>query len=82
MENLEEENRRLRAAIEKHREQSGHALCWLNDVELWSVLGPAQYPHASLPVREEFLKQCARYHESRLTGTPYAEPSVKKTIVD
>jgi hypothetical protein len=72
---------RLRNAISLHHSASGHELCWLNDVELWKAAGlEGKYPHATLPVREEFLGQCAKYHESRLKGTPYAEPAAKKTV--
>lgn len=78
---LAEEVRRLRAAIKKHQSASGHELCWLNDVELWrSISNDPTYPHESLPVREEFLKQCERYHSSRLSGSAYEEPRAKRTI--
>lgn len=80
---LAQEALRLRSAIETHRAQTGHALCWLNDVELWKAIGEdegAAYPHETLPVREEFLKQCGRFYESRLTGTPYVEPQPKQTL--
>lgn len=73
-------NFKLVEAIKKHRDKSGHELCWLNDRELWSVLGDAEYPHDSLPVREEFLGQCAKYYESRIKNTPYEEPKPKETI--
>jgi hypothetical protein len=66
---------RLRSAIATHAAKRGHELCWLTDVELWKSIGiDAGYPHDSLPVREEFLAQCARYHASRVAGTLYAEP--------
>lgn len=72
---------RLRAGIREHQEASGHALCWLNDVALWKLLDEnATYPHDTLPVREEFLNQCQRYHASRLENTPYAEPAVKQAV--
>jgi hypothetical protein len=71
----------LREAIRAHKNKSGHELCWINDRDLWHQVEPeAQYPHGTLPVREEFLGQCARYYESRLTGTPYAEPAAKQTL--
>ena len=78
---LKAEVLRLRKAIQKHRDATGHELCWLNDVELWKVLdGDAGYPHDTLPVREEFLRQCARFHESRLKGTAYKEPKAKEKV--
>ena len=80
---LAEEVLRLREAIRRHRDKTGHELCWLNDVELWSELGEnASYPHNTLPVREEFLRQCAHYYESRIHGTPYEEPRPERTVID
>lgn len=71
----------LRAAIIEHKNKSGHAVCWINDRDLWHHVAPdAQYPHGSLPVRDEFLGQCARYYESRLNGTPYEEPAARLTV--
>jgi hypothetical protein len=77
---LAEEVCRLRQAIEAHRDKSGHELCWLNDLELWRAVAPADYDPGALPVREEFLAQCGRYYESRLKGTPYEEPKTKKRV--
>jgi hypothetical protein len=80
---LAQEVRRLRDGIRQHRSQTGHSLCWLNDLELWRLLDTdAAYPHASLPVREEFLENCKRYYASRLEGTPWQDPPVKNTLVD
>ena len=72
---------RLRAGIKSHRSATGHELCWLNDVELWKLVedNPA-YPHETLPVQDEFLSQCRRYHESRLKNSPYAEPQARATV--
>ena len=72
---------RLREGIRAHQSKSGHELCWINDLTLWTLLdADAAYPHDTLPVKEEFLSQCARYYESRLKGTPYEEPQPHKTI--
>lgn len=62
-----EEVRRLRTAIETHRDQTGHNLCWLNDVKLWEVLGDgvSAYPHVSIPSEEEFFLGCRAYYASR-----------------
>lgn len=74
---------RLRDAIATHAAKRGHELCWLNDVELWKAIGiDTGYPHDSLPVRAEFLAQCARYHASRVSGTPYAEPATGTAVTD
>jgi hypothetical protein len=78
---LAAEVKRLRSGIREHQRQTGHALCWLNDLDLWRLLDPqADYPHATLPVREEFFGQCRTYYESRLTGVEYEEPQPNTTI--
>ena len=72
---------RLREGIRNHQRQTGHSLCWLNDVELWKLLDEnPQYPHQTLPVREEFLRNCQRYYESRLSGTPWQDPNADRMI--
>jgi hypothetical protein len=80
---LAREVRALREGIKHHRAQTGHSLCWINDVELWKLVeaDPA-YPHHTLPVRDEFLANCRAFYESRLKHTPWEDPPVQKTIVD
>jgi len=58
----------LEEAIKKHRAQTGNNLCWENDLELWAILKDEdpQYPHKTLPNKEEFLRNCKAYYESRL----------------
>ena len=74
---------RLRDGIRAHMQATGHALCWINDLTLWHLIDPdAGYPHQTLPVRDEFLAQCARFYESRLTGTAYEEPKPQRTVTD
>jgi hypothetical protein len=78
---LAQEVRRLRDGIREHRAQSGHSLCWLNDVALWRLLDDdPSYPHDTLPVQEEFLANCRRYYQSRLDGTPWADPAPESTV--
>ena len=66
------EIRRLRAAIEDHREQTGHNLCWLNDVELWKALGDgdAAYPRETVVSADEFFVGCRAYYASRFVPAP------------
>jgi hypothetical protein len=72
---------RLRSAIATHASKRGHELCWLNDVALWKTVGiEGDYPHEWVPVREEFLAQCARYHASRTEGTEYSEPAMRAPV--
>lgn len=74
---------RLRSAITTHAAKPGHELCWLNDVALWTTVGiDGDYPHDAVPVREEFLAQCARYHASRVSGTPYEEPTIRRAVTE
>lgn len=57
---------RLRRAIRIHRDARGHDRCWLDDIELYRVLGgeiPGSDP--ALPPRCEFLERCATYWERR-----------------
>lgn len=54
-------------AVRKHMEQSGHDLCWENDLELWKNIDPnVKYPHETLPAEETFEAECKRYYKSRL----------------
>lgn len=61
----EAEIERLRAAIRNHRDQHGDDRCWLDDVELYRVLGDAAEVDITLPTKCEFLTSCARYWEQR-----------------
>lgn len=80
---LAAEIKRLRDGIRLHQSQTGHSLCWLNDIELWRLLdADAGYPHETLPVREEFMENCRRFYASRLQGTPWEDPPVENTVVD
>ena len=54
----------LEDAIRRHRDQRGDDRCWLDDAELYSVLGEGQ-PDTTLPPQEEFLSNCARFFECR-----------------
>lgn len=56
----------LEEAIRKHKSNTGNNLCWENDIELWSVLGEAKYPHDTLLPKKQFLRNCENYFESRL----------------
>lgn len=64
-------------AIKVHRSQRLDDRCWIDDYDLYAVLGDE--PHevdTRLPPKEEFMQNCARFHECRqLTATP--EEAVK-----
>lgn len=58
---------RLKAAIRNHRDQRGDSRCWLDDAELYGVLGDpeSRAQDSSLPPRDEFLESCRRFYERR-----------------
>jgi hypothetical protein len=62
-EQLLAEVRRLRAGIRKHRDSSGHALCW-HHPELWGLLPERVEPSIAVPEWPQFLRGCVRYRES------------------
>ncbi len=55
----------LESAIRKHREQTGHNMCWENDEELWSTLGDSIKIDHTPPPWEEFMHRCAAYRASK-----------------
>ena len=57
----------LEAAIRKHRDQRGDDRCWVDDLELYKVLGDSDNvtPDNSLPAKDEFLRNCARFYDHR-----------------
>ena len=66
---------RLRAAIRKHRDQRGDDRCWLDDRELYAVLGDANDGDQRLPPPEEMLECCKRYIAHRHDPSlPYVSP--------
>lgn len=52
-------------AIKKHREQTGHNMCWENDEELWSVLKDGIVIDHTPPNWCEFMTKCAQYRASK-----------------
>ena len=66
------EVKRLRAGIRKHRDASGHDLCW-HHPQLWGLL-PEPIPRdIAVPPWPKFLRGCIKYRESldeELAGSP------------
>lgn len=65
----------LDQAIRNHRDARGDDRCWLDDIELYKMLGESEVPEAmklSLPDKEAFLGRCAAYWEHR--QKPGSEP--------
>lgn len=67
---LENEIKRLRTGIEKYLEPEGHDRCWRDLVLLFNLIGKeAPQKLLTLPPKEEFLGECARYHDNLACGT-------------
>ena len=62
-EKLIEEVRKLRAGIRKHRDSSGHELCW-HHPELWNLLPEKIALEIAVPEWSEFIPRCAAYRKS------------------
>jgi len=62
-EQLMAEVRKLRAGIRKHRDSSGHDLCW-HHPGLWKLLPERTDPVPMVPEWPQFLSGCIRYRQS------------------
>lgn len=62
-EQLIDEVRRLRDGIRRHRDSSGHALCW-HQPELWGLLPERSDPLPVVPAWPQFIAGCVRYRTS------------------
>lgn len=57
------EVKKLRAGIRRHRDSSGHDLCW-HHPQLWGLL-PEPIPRdIDVPAWPQFLRGCVRYREA------------------
>jgi len=66
----------LEAAIRQHRDQRGDDRCWLDDLELYKLVGGGG--DNSLPPKEKFLTNCARYYEARCVNAGW--PSYQELL--
>ena len=57
------EVKKLRAGIRRHRDSTGHELCW-HHPELWKLLPEKLDPDVAVPAWPQFLRGCLRYRES------------------
>jgi hypothetical protein len=62
-EQLVAEVTRLRHAIRKHRDATGHELCW-HHPDLWSLLPEGTLPTIAVPAWPQFMRGCIRYRQS------------------
>ena len=65
------EVKRLRTGIRRHRDSSGHELCW-HHPQLWSLLPDGSDPLPVVPDWPQFLRGCLRYRESLDRDLPQA----------
>ena len=68
------EARRLREGIRRHRDSSGHELCW-HHPELWGLLPDATDPIPRVPNWPQFMRGCIRYRASLDVQAPSAPRS-------
>jgi hypothetical protein len=74
-EQLMDEVRKLRAGIRRHRDSTGHELCWHHPA-LWGLLPERTDPQPTVPTWPAFLHGCLRYRESldrQLPDAPRAD---------
>jgi hypothetical protein len=57
------EVKKLRAGIRRHRDSTGHELCW-HHPQLWELLPEKVDPDLAVPAWPQFLRGCLRYRES------------------
>lgn len=62
-EELIEEVKALRNGIRRHRDSTGHDLCWYHP-ELWSLLPEKTDPVPTVPEWSRFMAGCVRYRQS------------------
>ncbi len=62
-EQLIEEVKKLRNGIRRHRDSTGHELCWHHPA-LWGLLPEKSDPVPEVPDWPEFLRGCVTYRQS------------------
>jgi hypothetical protein len=75
-EQLLAEVQRLRDGIRRHRDATGHDLCWHHPA-LWGLLPEAADPVPTVPDWPQFLQGCIRYRQSLDTQAPNAPRSAE-----
>jgi hypothetical protein len=83
-EELVAEARKLRAGIRRHRDSTGHELCW-HHPQLWGLLPERQDPLPTVPDWPVFLRGCLQYRQSLdeqlpdapRSSTPYGDERLR-----
>ena len=70
-EELIAEVKKLRMGIRKHRDSTGHNLCW-HHPDLWGLLPERTDPLPSVPKWPTFMEGCVRYRQSLDKQAPTA----------
>ncbi|MDR2916942.1 MAG: hypothetical protein LBV74_19285 [Tannerella sp.] len=60
---LVEEVKTLRLGIRKHRDSTGHDLCWFHP-DLWNLLPEKYDPNILVPDWPQFMAGCVRFRKS------------------
>lgn len=76
-EELIAEAKKLRQGIRRHRDSSGHELCWHHPA-LWGLLPERQDPLPVVPDWPQFLRGCIRYRQSLDDQLPTAPRSSRE----
>jgi hypothetical protein len=66
---------KLRAAVRRHRDSSGHDLCW-HHPNLWATLPEQAEPEVAVPPWPQFMRGCVVYRQSLDRERPDARPHV------
>jgi hypothetical protein len=69
-EQLIEEVKKLRQGIRRHRDSSGHELCW-HHPELWRLLPEQTDPVPVVPDWPQFIQGCVKYRQSLDEQAPH-----------
>lgn len=56
---------KLKTAIKTHRDQKADDRCWMDDYALWATLPDTVPFDITMPPKDKFLENCARYYETR-----------------
>jgi len=75
-EQLIAEIRMLRNGIRKHRDSTGHELCW-HHPDLWALLPEKSDPMPVVPEWPQFMEGCIHYRQSLDRQAPDAPRSSK-----
>jgi len=68
---------KLRNAVRKHRDSTGHALCW-HHPDLWALLPEPSSVKPVVPEWPVFLRGCLQYRQSLDEQLPDAPRSAKE----